>query len=88
MHAFLSISTLESAVLSIVQVAAWHILPDDGRPKVARYNNTLCILAGNFDNSTIIAQGNNGGMVIVNFQGVSNKAIANRMIMLCRGEIK
>lgn len=71
--------------LSINRVSAWHILLDDGRPKVARYNNTLCILAGNFENSTVIAQGNNGGMVMVNSQGVSNKAIATRVIMLCRG---
>lgn len=70
--------------MSVNQALAWQILPDDGSTKVAAYNIALCILAGGFDNSTIIAQGDNGGMVIVNPQGVSNQTIANRVIMLCR----
>lgn len=83
MH-FRLILCLNLLFMTIGQVAAWQILPDDGSTKVAGYNTALCILAGGFDNSTIIAQGDNGSMVIVNPQGVSNQTIANRVIMLCR----
>ena len=78
------LKSLLPIIILLDPIVAWTVKARDGSVEVDAYNLLLCMLAGGYPNETIVGISDNSGLVVINSEGVSNRAAADYVALQCK----